>query len=171
VNYTRPVSATRQLAVEFNAGASLVRIPGLEAEDSRHPFGEATVAWRFSTMWQVWGTARRGLDLVPGLRTPVLGNAVTAELNGLVHPRVTVHASARYSSGASVVSDRAQPFESHSAGLQMRYALSRELAVQAEYFYYFYDFQGTGLAVGIPARFERTGVRLGLTMWVPALRR
>jgi hypothetical protein len=38
--------------------------------------------------------------------------------------------------------------------------------------YYFYDFaEGTPLLVGVPPGLERHGVRAGLTLWMPALRK
>ena len=136
-----------------------------------HPYTELTVDWQFDRAWQVRGTTRRALEYVAGLRVPVFVDGVAAELTGLIHPRLNVLASARYSSGTSALNDHAQPFDTYSASLQTRYALNRELAVYGEYLYYFYDFRGTGLAAGIPPRLERNGVRAGLTLWVPALRR
>jgi hypothetical protein len=171
LTYTRPVSATRQIALGFNAGSSAVSLPGLSTGDSYRPYGELTVAWQFSRAWQVRGTGRRGLEYVAGLSAPVFVDSVVAELAGLLHPRLNVFTSARYSSGASALSNRVQPFDSYSGDFQIRFALNRELSFYGGYLYYFYDFQGTGLAPGIPPSLERNGVRAGLTVWVPALRR
>ena len=50
--------------------------------------------------------------------------------------------------------------------------LTPTLATYAEYVYYFYDFgDNVRLAPGVPSGLERNGVRVGLTLWVPALRR
>jgi hypothetical protein len=171
VAYTRPVSATRNIALGFSVGSSAMSVPGLNTSDSYRPYGEVTVGWQFSTAWQVRGTGRRGLEYVAGLSAPVFVDSFAAELGGLLHPRLNVLASARYSSGASALSSRAQPFDTYTGDFQIRYALNRELSFYGEYLYYFYDFQGTGLAPGIPPRLERNGVRAGLTVWVPALRR
>jgi hypothetical protein len=46
------------------------------------------------------------------------------------------------------------------------------VAAYVEGLYYFYDFlESQRLILGFPAGFERTGVRAGLTLWLPALRK
>jgi hypothetical protein len=55
---------------------------------------------------------------------------------------------------------------------RLRYRLTGNVAVYVQYLYYFYDFHGnTAVIPGLASSLERNGVRAGLTLWVPALRR
>jgi hypothetical protein len=155
----------------FNVGSSAVSIPGFDTGDVYRPYGEFVVSWQFSPTWHVGGMTRRGLEYVAGLTQPVFVDGLAAELAGLIHPRLSVMTSARYSRGASALNNKAQPFETYSADFQVQYAMNRVLAINGEYLHYFYDFRGTGLAPGITPHLDREGVRVGLTLWVPAVRR
>ena len=63
-------------------------------------------------------------------------------------------------------------FDTYTGDVRLRYALTRTFAAYVEYLYYFYDSRGSvPIAPGIPAGLERNGVRAGLTLRVPALRR
>jgi hypothetical protein len=176
LKHSRPLSATRRMIFDFNVGSSTVN-PSRSADQRSDPghlyllAGDVAVAWRFSESWQARGAFRRGLEYVAELSAPVFADGFTAELSGLLNPRLDFVASARYSSGASALNRDALTFDTYGADLRVRYALTRALAVYGEYLYYFYDFRGSTLALGIPPGLERNGVRAGLTVWVPAVRR
>jgi len=45
-------------------------------------------------------------------------------------------------------------------------------AASLDYLYYYYDFRGTLLLhAGVPSALERNGVRAGLTLWMPVIRK
>ena len=64
-------------------------------------------------------------------------------------------------------------FDSYVGSVRLRYGLTRIAAPFVEYLYYFYDFRGGAqqLPADVPSRLERNGIRAGLTLWIPLLRR
>jgi hypothetical protein len=54
----------------------------------------------------------------------------------------------------------------------IQYALTANLAAQASYFYYWYEFDEGALPLppGFSPRNERQGFRVSLTTWIPLLR-
>ena len=103
---------------------------------------------------------------------PVFADGTTVSLAGMLSRRVDILVSAGYSSGESLVNRDGLLFDTYTGNLRLRYAMTRSLATTVEYLYYYYEFLGTmRLAEGIPQGVERNGVRAGLTLWMPALRR
>jgi hypothetical protein len=99
-----------------------------------------------------------------------LADSITARLDGLLARRVDVRLSAAYSAGESALGGIASLFNTYTANVRLRYGLTRTLAASVEYLYFFYDSRGTqALVPGLPPRFERNGVRAGLTLRVPAV--
>ena len=177
VEYSRPLAATRRMVFSSSFGSSTVTTPmssgaGTGANRLIRLSGDVAVAWQFTRSWQTRGTFRRGLEYVAQLSEPVYIDGFSAELGGLITPRIDVLASARYSSGASALNRGALTFDTRGADLRVQYAVTRSVAVYTQYLYYFYDFTGNArLPTGIPSGLERNGVRAGLTLWVPAVRR
>lgn len=177
IEYSRPLSATRRMVFSSSFGSSTVNTPmssrnGTDANRLIRLSGDIGVAWQFTRSWQTRGTFRHGLEYVAQLSEPVYLDGFSAELGGLITPRIEVLGSARYSSGASALNRDALTFDTHGADFRVQYAVTRSLAVYAQYLYYFYDFTGNArLPTGIPSGLERNGVRAGLTLWTPAVRR
>jgi hypothetical protein len=177
VAYSRPLSATRRMMFSSNFGSSTVATPissaaGTGANRLIRLSGDVAAGWQFTSSWQTRATFRRGLEYVAQLTEPVYIDGFSAELGGLVTRRIDVQTSARYSSGVSALNRDALAFGTRGADLRMQYAVTRSLAVYTQYLYYFYDFTGNAqLPTGIPSGLERHGVRAGLTLWVPAVRR
>ncbi|MCA1652537.1 MAG: hypothetical protein LC753_20480 [Acidobacteria bacterium] len=175
--YSRPLSPVQQLAVECSFGWSRVNTPVSSAAGPGtgrfyRLSSDVAVAWQFTTSWQTRATFSRGLEYIAQLGEPVVIDGFSAELGGFITPRIDVLASARYSSGASALNRDTLVFDTYGADLRVRYALTRSLAVYGQYLYYYYEFQrNTRLPTGIPSGLERNGLRAGLTLWVPALRR
>ena len=112
------------------------------------------------------------MEYLADLPVPVFADGFGAGVDGLISRRVDVSASAGYSNGESALGRDSLQFDTYTGNLRVRYALSRTFAMYGEYLYYYYDFRGSAqLLVGIPPGLERNGVRAGLTLWVPALRR
>jgi len=97
---------------------------------------------------------------------------VTFALDALISPRMDLLATAGYSNGSSALSQDAATLDSYTADVRVRYALTRMWALYAEYLYYFYEFHSrTPLSATVPPGLERNGVRVGVTLWLPLLRR
>jgi len=177
VNYTRPLSATRRAVLSFSIGPSGADIPQTIGNTTvvRRQYqavSEAGFAYDFGRSWTARANYRRGLEYVVDLPEPVYADSVGAGVAGLLSRRVDLSLSAAYSSGESLLNLGSTLFDTYTGDVRLRYALTRTFAAYAEYLYYYYDFrEGAQLLAGIPAGLERNGVRLGLTLWVPALGR
>ena len=174
VDYMRPLSASRRVTVRFNAGASRVDLPLPVTGFTRriHGTGELSVGYQFAETWQARANVRRGVEYLVDLPTPVFNDGVSAGVDGLLSRRVDVAMFVGYSDGTSVNNRDRLQITTYTGTLRGRYAVSRRLAVYLEYLRYYYRFRGTApLLVGIPPRWDSSGVRAGLTLWVPTLGR
>jgi hypothetical protein len=176
IDYARPLSATRRALFGFSFGTSAVGVPETLVEQlaSREVYrmtGNVMFGYQFGRSWQAKATYRRGLDYIPELSQPVFSDGVTTVLEGLLTPRLDLLSTVGYSNGESAFVQTAATFLTYTANVRLRYGLTRLWALQVEGLYYYYDFSGRILPLGVPPTMERTGIRGGLTMWIPALRR
>jgi hypothetical protein len=176
VDYSRPLSATRRATFGFAFGTSAVSLPesnlAVASGQLYRGIGSATFGYQFSRSWQLKSSYRRGLDYVPGLDQPVFTDGFTAVVEGLFGPRWDVNLAASYSSGEPAYFTQTASYKTYTGDIRFRYALTRLLAIHAEYLYYFYDFTGAlVLPQDAPPSLERNGVRVGVTWWLPAIRR
>ncbi len=175
--YERPLSAARRMLIAVSLGPSRISAPRSVLQELRpnrfYPVtADAVMAWQFSRSWTARGTYRRGLEYIADLTTPVFADGFTAEIAGLCTSRLDVSASARYSTGASLMGPgKVSTFDTSGTDLRVRYALTSALAVYGEYLYYYYDFRNAPLSPGRDPGLTRHAVRAGLTLWVRALRR
>ena len=176
VDYSRPLSATRRATFAFSVGSSAVSLPDSTLGELRgqvyRAIGSAKFGYQFSRAWQATTSYRRGLDYVPGLSQPVFTDGLSAVVNGLFNQRWDFTAQAGYSSGEPAYFTQTATYKTYTGDVRLRYALTRLWAIQAEYLYYFYDFNGALVVPqDSPPQLERNGVRVGVTWWIPALRR
>ena len=134
--------------------------------------GQVTLGYEFARNWKLAAIYRRGVDYIPGLGEPISADRFSASVTGLLHRRVDLLASAGYSNGESALNRQGSAFNTYTGDVRLRYALTRTFAAYVEYLYYFYDSRGViPIAPGISSGLQRKGVRTGLTLRVPALRR
>jgi hypothetical protein len=178
VDHELPLSATRSLTfgTRFGSSTMLLPTPAAGVDPTGGHFGrrsaQVTMGYQFGRSWQTHAIYHRGIDYVAGLSAPISADSYTATVAGLLGRRVDVLVSAGYSNGASAVSLNRSTFDTYTGDVRLRYALTRVLATYVEYLYYFYEFRGTTpLAPGLPSGLARTGVRAGLMLRTPALRR
>jgi hypothetical protein len=182
VETSKPLSATRRATFSFTLGSSAVQVPeslaaggGVVAGDRTTTLyrvsGDVQAGYQFNRTWSARATFRRGLEYVPTLTTPVFANGATAYLGGLLSNRLSLSATASYSTGDSAIRNAAT-YSTYTGDTRLQFALGRKWAVYGEYLYYYYDFRGTSqLLPGLPPTMTRNGVRLGLTAWMPLLGR
>jgi hypothetical protein len=177
VSYSRRLSGTRQATLRFNLGPSSAVLPealstGIVTRRQYRAAGEASFAYEFGQSWQARVNYKRGLEYIVDLPEPVFADGASVGVDGLVSRRVDLVMSAGYSSGESLLNRENLLYDTYTGQLRVRYAFGRPFAVFAEYLYYYYSFRGnTQLREGLPPGLERSGVRAGLTLWVPAMRR
>jgi opacity protein-like surface antigen len=128
---------------------------------------EGLVGYQFSQGWQARMTYRRGLDVVLALRDPVFADGLSATVDGVFTPRLDFLAYGGFTKGQSALSQQSSTFDTYTANVRLRYALTQMWATYVEYLYYSYDFRGTAqLPVGVSPQLDRNGIRVGVTMWL-----
>lgn len=177
INYTRPLSPTRRVVMGFSVGAAKADVPQLfQNAVIRHEqylgTSEAELDYQFGRSWRAGARFRRGLEYVVDIPDPVFANGLRATVGGFASRRVDLSFSAAYSSGESLLSRTALTFDTYTGDIRVRYGLTRQAAAYIEYLYYYYSFRGVRqLLAGIPSGLERNGVHVGVTVWMPAIRR
>jgi hypothetical protein len=176
VDYKRPLSATRHVTFGALFGSSITILPesglvlGIGDRYRRRMSGQVTMGYEFARGWKTGAIYRRGVESIVGLSEPISADRFTASVEGLLTRRIDVVASAGYSNGESALT-QSSAFNTYTGDVRLNFALARTFAAYVEYLYYFYDSRGsTPIAPGISG-LERRGVRTGLTLRVPALRR
>jgi len=148
-------------------------IEGLNVRTRRYlGTAEGEIGYPFGRSWHVKGNYRRGIEYVVDIPEPVYSNSVFVGLDGFLERRVNLSVAGGYSSGDSLMTQGVLAYDTYTANLRVRYGLTRQVGAYAEYLYYFYDFREGALApLGIPPGLKRNGVRIGMTVWMPTLRR
>ncbi len=175
VNHSRSLSASRRVSLGFRVGASAADVP-IEGTTvmTRQYLGNASVdfEYEFQRTWRARANYRRGIEYVTDIPEPVYADSVGMGIDGFLTRRVDFTVSAGYSAGDSIVDSSALKYDTYTGSVRVRYAFSRLAATYGEYLYYFYDFGGGApLMLGVPRGVERQGVRAGLSLWMPALRK
>jgi hypothetical protein len=133
---------------------------------------DASVQYPFLRTWSLGGRYRRGTEYVALFREPIFRSGARVETAGLVASRVDVSAAGGYASGSSALRADNRPFGTYTGTVRGRYAVTRSIALYAEYLYFYYDLRGqTTLAPDLPPVFEQHGIRVGLTLWTRAIGR
>jgi hypothetical protein len=177
LDYRPALSATRHFSFGFRAGFTRFEIPETEAaalgtRSYDRVTGEITMGYEFGRTWQMRGIARRGVEYVPGLVAPVSADSFSVSVDGLFARRLDFFLSAGYSSGQSLFTRGTSFYDTYAGEARLGYAVTRMLAFSIGYVYYLYDTKGTDpLIDNFPALLQRQGVRAGVAMRVPVLRR
>ena len=177
IDYRPPLSATRHLSVGFRAGISRFEIPEFEAaalgtRGYDRVTGQITLGYEFGRTWQARGIARRGVEYVPGLVAPVSADSYSLSVDGLFARRLDFFLSGGFSSGESLFTRGTSFYDTYAGEARVGYAVTRMTALSIGYVYYMYDSHGSDpLLPQMPGLLTRHGVRAGVVIKVPALRR
>jgi hypothetical protein len=177
VSYTKPLSATRRATIRFAAGASAPDVPeSVRSSDTvfRQNVGNvsADFEYQFQRTWQARVNFRRGIEYVVDIPEPVYADSLGIGVEGLLSRRVDLAIGGGYSTGDSIFNGSPLAYDTYTGSIRARYALSRLSAIYTEYLYYLYDFSdGTRFIVGVPPGLKRHAIRVGLSLWMPAMRK
>jgi hypothetical protein len=176
-NYSRALSRTRRAELRLNVMPAIVDIPASAqyVENTGRLYrvsADAAFGYPFYRTWRATLNARRQLEFIAPLPEPVFSDVAGTTLDGYLTRRFYLSLSAAYANAQSALTPDAFTFETYTGDAQLRYALTRSVGLYVGSLYYFYDFRGkTSLLRSIPRRLERTGVRVGLMLWIPAIGR
>lgn len=166
VDYRRPLTQTRRTFVSFSTGSTIAEsdISGQRVQAT----GTATLTHYMKRTWTGVAEYARRLQYVDGFDRPLFGDSFTAGVNGLLSRRMELIARTSYTSGTVGLAVQAPGFESFTATLRVRRALSRRLAGYVEGLFYHYAFDEDAVRPpGLPPTFDRLAFRCGLSLWVP----
>lgn len=182
VDYRWPLSRTRRTTFGFNVGSTVVNgtlgtvqgIPSPSAEFSRQfrVTGDALLTHQIGRSWRVRGIYNRGVGMIEGFPGPVFSDAWTAATDGYLNRRTDLVGSIAYANGQELLAARASNYLGYTGNLNIRFAMSKTWALYTEYVYYRYDLKGTvTLPPSLANSLDRSGVRVGLTLWAPLRQR
>ena len=179
--YSPALSASRRLNIRVTAAPAWLKIApsalGIETSEPVPDYffrmqGSANVSYPFKLNWEAGVTYDRSVQYVMGTTEPLLSDSIRVGLTGLISRRIDVTAGGGYASADSAQVGSRQELNTYTAGVKIRYALKRSMAVYSEYLYYSYDQDGLlNLAPGLPRGLEQHGVRLGFALFVEPLGR
>ncbi len=160
-DYAKPLSASRRAFIAFSGGSAAV-----ESRDSfrMSAIGDVDFWYEFKQSWIGSVRYHRGITFIDEVVDPLMSDAVSGELAGLLSPRLDFNASATFSRGVVGFEDRGS-YQMYGTRSQLRYALSRVMALYGEYLLFHYQFPPTILITGgLPPSTSRQAVKVGLTV-------
>lgn len=174
VDYSRAISLSRRTSFAFSTGSAMQVNDQLEsARDPRmrfHFIGGARLVHEIGRTWTATTAYRRSLNLREDFDQPLITDAVTSTVGGLVTRRLSMTFGVGWVNAAGTEDGRTA-YQALTASTQAQYAVNRFLAVFARYFYYDYEFTDvSSLRPGLPPTAQRNGVRVGVTTSVPLIR-
>ncbi len=130
----------------------------------------------FGRTWKARLSYNRGIEYTEAFRQPISSNALNVALGGFFSRRMDFHLNGGLSLGrldATTLGASGQnQFRSFTGSARLRWALTPLWAMYGEYLYYDYS---AGAAVvlpaGVPPSLQRNSARLGLTLWLPVMKR
>ena len=168
VDYARSLSLSRRAVLAFGTGSSVIQTADRTYAQVN---GQVQLNVALSRKWDYGLAYNRGLSYVNGFPEPVFADSLSTRLQGTLTRRLSVAASAAFSTGQQAVVADQDRFSTYTASAMTQFALSRFVAAQAEYYYYYYDFGRVALSpLGVVSKLGRHGVRGGLSFWFPILR-
>ena len=170
----RAFSDEQRTTVSFNGGVSALSVPDpadlRQASDRMRFVFDAVVAHQIGKSWLLLGSFDRGSQFNQGYGGPVFADALYVSATGFLNARTDVTASLAHTEGEGVLTLLEPPFKTTAASARLRYTLSRNWALTAEYLRYSYDFTespGFPTLIGVPERFTRHSLRGGVSMFLP----
>ncbi len=168
VMFDRPLSLTRRTTLGVTAGTTAIED---ESRTTQYRLiGDARLNRDIGRTWHATAAYHRGVGFVEGFLQPFYTDSLNLNIGGLVHSRVETTVTGGYSNGEMGLFQTTRT-ESYSATTRLRVALTREVALSAQYLFYRYRFeQANSLPEQLPPYLERQGLRIGLDVWLPLAR-
>jgi len=173
VEYSRPLSRTRRTQLGFTVGPVLVTEPQFatvvqRAADHYRLVGDAFLDHAIGRTWHARASYHRGLGYIDNVSAPVYMDAATVQAAGFLNRRVDVLVNAAYATGDVASGITAAEVQSYTGDARVRFGLTANFAAYVEGLYYQYAFDPSlVLAPGLAHHLKRSGVRGGVTLWLP----
>jgi len=166
--FHRPLSLTRRTTLGVTAGTTAIED---ETRITQYRLiADARLNRDIGRTWHATAAYHRGVGFVEGFLQPFYTDSLNLNVGGLFGSRVEATATGGYSKGDMGLFTTTRT-ESYSTTARLRVALSREVALSAQYLLYRYRFdQANVLPEQLPPFLERQGFRIGLDVWLPLAR-
>jgi hypothetical protein len=179
---SRALSVSRRVTVKLTVTPTLVdRASSAIPTDDEQPTpaesrrylmqGDAGINYPFKLTWTVSAGYRRGVDYLAVLTEPVVSDAGTVGLVGVIGRRVLVSAAARYGTSLRVRAVGRGRLRTATGNAMLRVAVSRSVALFTEYVYYSYDRGARVLTPDLPDAYEQHSVRVGVMLFAQPINR
>jgi hypothetical protein len=180
LNYARRLSPSRTLSLGFTIGPSIYRayVPVVTRTDTvyqkvtRYPVvGSAFLATQIARSWSLGVNYSRGIQYTQGFTDPFFSNSVSGSVTGFVAAWVQLTFSSGYNNGSVGVTVTGRRYDTATASASAQFALTRWVALSANYGYYHYLFdQSVTLPAALAQGQDRNSVSVGMNLWLPLLR-
>ena len=142
-------------------------VPRVYSESLVRLIGGMSFAYYLNSTWHVQTAVRRGA----GMGNGVYSTSASLDARGTIGRRVSLAIAGGYTDGEIGFGALRNRDETSFASGRVQFALGRFIAAYSEYFFYNYRFAATiGRSEALPARLDRRGFRVGLTLWAPLKR-
>lgn len=167
LSYSRQLPGLRNTSLSLSTGSAL-----LETSSDREVslLGDLRLVHLMGRTWTAALGYHRGVEFMSVLGQVVSSDSVTGTMNGFLTPRLETWISTSYSRG-NLGSDAGSPLTSFAGIARTQFAISRRLALDAQYIHYFHRFGAAAvLPVPVMQDLQRNAVRVGLTLLLPVVR-
>lgn len=178
IDYSRALSFSRRTRFSFGTGtAAYSRSRGGPVDDGEElhfaVVGNARLTHEIGRSWVAALNYDRGVRFVEGFNDAFLRDTVTASVGGYVGPRtrLSLISGALWGDYGISSAEANRRTRTMYASPSVQFAISRNLAVEAAYFYYRYRFDDGRVALpeGFIPAYARQGFRVTLSYWLPLL--
>lgn len=172
VDYSKALSFSRRTKLSFSTGSSAIN----DGSNTRfRAIGGAQLNHEIGRTWDATISYDRSFEFVSTLLQPILYDALTAGVGGLVNRRVRVQTSAQASIGSIGIGDSTavdNDFDMYQGNATLSFALSRFLDLGATYSIYRYRFGADAvLPPNVERNVDRQSVSVYLSVWAPVYSR
>ena len=187
VDYARALSLTRRTTLDFRTGSTIITIPVIDAsvdpssitELQFRVVGNVGLTHEMGRTWRLRFGYFRGVGFAEAFAQPVFSDAVNVSLNGFLSRRIDLSVNSGLSTGDVGLGRTPNgqealnsSFRTWNLSARTRYTLGAMWAVYGEYLYYSQDLGSSFIVpTGVPPVVDRQTFQVGLTLWVPLLRR
>jgi len=166
IDFSRALSLSRRTKLAFATGSYV----GVYQEEKHYRFlGNATLSREIGRSWNAALAYNRTVELLAAYAQPVLGDAVTAGIGGLINRRVQVDASVGAFFGNVGFSGGLNAFDTYTAGASALLSISREMALRVSYSYFHYSYEpgARPLVNSLVPTSDRHSVEANFVVWAP----
>jgi hypothetical protein len=167
LNLSRSLSLTRRASFGFRTGAT-----GVETRGVRRYLltGSADFNYELGRSWTASLSYVRNTQFIDTVEDPLIGDAVTFDIGGLVSRRVQLNTALAARTGRFGIGAADPKFRSGHARINVSVAMSRYLAINSDYSYITYNSGAGAVLPGeIRPRAERHSLRVRLSTWIPLI--